>query len=197
MPNLPLTDPSANELLGNAQQPQPTSMSQRLRAEIVSGLGSPIITPPGGGGIPGNIPPFDKVISREWVWGQVFPRLDTYDAPGGPMTPHGIVVIGFTPQLSNEGAAVSVAAYPGNMRSCDRACSVSTIAGDFSQAWPFTRYGYDTGIQFVISPRTLRGCPSITPNVRYYINIANIDPGGNWTTTGLCDIRVEIGGPHG
>lgn len=150
----------------------------------------PVVTPPTG--TPSSIPPFTHVINREWVYGTPFPKLDTYNAPDGPLTPHGLVVVAFTPQADPLGHGVSVTAYPGTMIGCDSACSISTVPGDFGQPFPWTRYGWDTGIQFFVSPVAQRGAPSLIPGVRYYINIANINAAGQCTAVDAGDIRVEM-----
>jgi hypothetical protein len=190
--NLSLTEPSANELFDCAERTGPSDMSPDLRREIMAGITPteppvepPVTTPPSGEmpTIPDSIPPFDRVLKLNWVWGQVPPQADTYVYPGGPMGPHGILVCAFVPQLVEPimSGLISLGVFPGNMHACERSISISPIAGDFSQPFPLTVFGDNVSMYFQVGGST-RTHACLTPGQPYFINVANVRPDGTWTT---------------
>ena len=147
----------------------------------------PVITVPSG--VSASVPGFASTIIYELDWGGHFLR-DTYPY-GQTAVPRWAVIVGFTTPASGTILA-SVAPYPGTMSGCWRACSISENPGDFSKPDPWTRRGFDSGIQAVVSTSPVRGTAALKPYTRYFLNLASIDEYGQWTAPDAGDLRLEI-----
>ncbi len=184
MKTVKLDDPQAEELLWIVRDPK-IVMSQGLRDQVFAALYVPPAVVPPAWIAPPALTSYDPVTALEAQWGQPFTR----DLSMGP---RGMVTVSFIAGQSTQSGSASVAAYPGTMRGRDRKISIGTSPGDFSQAWPWSLVGYDTGMYFNVIPTQARGVPSLTPGVRYYLSLANIDTRPLDTS----DIRLAIHWPQ-
>ena len=144
-----------------------------LRAALaVNGVGTPMPTPqpvPPSGPIAG----YDRVLRHEWDWSRPETASVNTNVLGG-IGPNGLLVIAFNvPQSASGPGNVSVTAYPGDIRACERIVSIGP-EGDFTQPFPWTRTGPDAGIQFDTGWATNpRSSPLLIRGGRYHINIAS------------------------
>lgn len=191
---LPLTDPSAAELLALAQVGT-GSLSAKLRAEVVAGLGT--VTPPGDleaqARAAAAAAGYTRCLYYLWDWAttqQLF--IETVNDPQGPLGQHGIIVIAFKPlPVIASNGSVSVTEYPGGLGTT-RSTSISTKPCDYTQPSPWTRTDYNQGIQFTVlpyapSPRAMCG---LTVGTQYFLNITNIG------TTDQPEVRVSASRPQ-
>jgi len=148
----------------------------------------------GGAACPG----YSRTMFYNWNWASGSFTVDTYNSSQGPIGPNGIVVIEFTPVATGSSLGVAIAGYPGNLNGTDRAISISTAPCDFSQPFPWTRYGYDTGTQYSIAPSVVRGLATLVAGTRYYLNIASRNEAGVSTCQAAgaaCDMRISANVP--
>jgi hypothetical protein len=175
MRNVLLTEPSAAELLHYAQIG--FGMSSTLQAEIYAAL-SPIV-------VIGDLRAqakaaataagYTNCIFYDWNWAQHGEQLvQTYNDPQGPLGPHGIVVIAFKPTVAM-GGSVSVSEFPGGLGT-NRSTSISMRPCDFTQPLPWTRIGYNQGIQFSVAPNnpSPRTMPMLQVGTQYFLNVTNL-----------------------
>lgn len=147
----------------------------------------PPITAP----VDGTVAGYDKVLRFEWDWSAPPAPIYTYKAGG--IGPHGIVVIGFNVLNSaTDGSmgSISIAPYPGDISSCERRISIGR-EGDFTQPYPWTRTGSDTGMQFVIGPSN-RFASGLKQGGRYFINI---ESPGCANAGRACDMVIQCSRP--
>jgi hypothetical protein len=155
------------------------------------GTDAPPVQPPPSAD--GTIAGYDRVLRHLWDWSDDATAHLNTNSMGG-IGPNGLVIIEFVvPRHITSGIGnVSVTAYPGDLQPCERICSISVTPGNFSQPFPWTRTGSDTGIQFVIGESN-RFAPGLTPGGRYYINLAS--PGCAYSGR-ACDMIIQMSKPQ-
>jgi hypothetical protein len=76
--------------------------------------------------------------------------------------------------------------------------TISTAACDFTPPFPWTRTGYDVGIQFTVGEFIPRVYPPLVAGTQYYINIATRDAAGVSTCGSAgraCDMVIKANKP--
>ena len=156
----------------------------------------------GGGGL-FSCPGFATTEYYDWDWAHgtltVYTGIDKGYVmnPQGPLGSDGVVVIGFTPTTASFGAlgAVTIAPFPGDLGAAIRSVSISTNPCDFSPPFPWTRTGFDAGIQFTVGPYMPEYIPPLVAGTRYYVNVATRDATGVSTCAWAgraCDMTIEL-----
>ena len=158
---------------------------------------------------------FDKVIYYKWDWALQIPPLDTVSmkATNGTsgLGTNGILVVEFTPTLPvNTGVGtdpfpytsqITVTPYPGTSVVNPTTLAISTIPCDLNPPAPGMVIGSSANLLYGIGPvriSAFTGKPSmisLTPGVKYYINVAgrlNGQPTCFPTGDRICDVRLSL-----
>ena len=179
-------------------------------ASPVSSTATTSVQVGGKGGGTGPISCADKGFTTtqyyDWDWTQtgltIYTDISSSNArnPQGPIGPNGIVVIALTPTATAFGVtgSVTIAPYPGDVSGTTRTMTISTAACDFTPPFPWTRTGYDVGIQFTVGDFIPRLFPPLVAGTQYYINIATRDAAGVSTCASggrACDMVIKANKP--
>ena len=168
---------------------------------------------PPGGAVSCAAQGFAKTIFYDWDWNSTVPQLDTAymaDTTGGQgVGGNGILVVAFTPTGpadNNNLSFIDAIGYPSPNQGNVMTLSISTQPCDLGVPEPGTSVSYAPTVTYGIGAVAVRWwdskptAQSLTPGVKYYINVAGRDGSTNTCVPGVfggCEIRLALRKPSG